>query len=186
LESFVVWGEKIGDILAPPKTYHKNSYAPKPNPLRNKLDTNPDPPIFPHSTNYFQKPIKFKSTFGNVFFGNANEKPSEDKQVEKSSEEKPSEQPHPIKFHRHYCGRDGHKGEFCFKRKCEERMAKEWAYRDRYNPSHGVHKPRMPLPSGKAIMRSVPAWGDASSRSRGGFLERVVRLSWRGGQTGPA
>jgi hypothetical protein len=26
-------GEKIGDILAPPKTYHKNAYAPKPNPL---------------------------------------------------------------------------------------------------------------------------------------------------------
>jgi hypothetical protein len=32
-------GEKIGDILAPPKTYHKNAFAPKPNPLRNKLDT---------------------------------------------------------------------------------------------------------------------------------------------------
>jgi hypothetical protein len=41
-------GEKIGDIQAPPKTYHKNAYAPKPNPLRNKLDTNPNPPIFPH------------------------------------------------------------------------------------------------------------------------------------------
>jgi hypothetical protein len=37
-------GEKIGDIQAPPKTFHKNEYAPKPNPLRNKLDTNPDPP----------------------------------------------------------------------------------------------------------------------------------------------
>jgi hypothetical protein len=47
-------GEKIGDILAPPKTYHKNAFAPKPNPLRNKLDTNPDPPIFPHSTYDFQ------------------------------------------------------------------------------------------------------------------------------------
>jgi hypothetical protein len=42
-------GEKIGDIQAPPKTFHKNVYAPKPNPLRNKLDTTPDPPIFPHS-----------------------------------------------------------------------------------------------------------------------------------------
>jgi hypothetical protein len=27
-------GEKIGDIQAPPKTFHKNAYAPKPNPLR--------------------------------------------------------------------------------------------------------------------------------------------------------
>jgi hypothetical protein len=38
--------EKIGDILAPPKTHPKNAYVPKPNPLLNKLDTNPDPPIF--------------------------------------------------------------------------------------------------------------------------------------------
>jgi hypothetical protein len=27
-------GEKIGDIKAPPKTFHKNSYGPKPNQLR--------------------------------------------------------------------------------------------------------------------------------------------------------
>jgi hypothetical protein len=26
-------GVKIGDIQAPPKTYHKNAYVPKPNPL---------------------------------------------------------------------------------------------------------------------------------------------------------
>jgi hypothetical protein len=37
--------------------------------------------------------------------------------------EKPSEQPHPkpkpklVRFHCGYCGRDGHKDEFCFKRK---------------------------------------------------------------------
>jgi hypothetical protein len=88
-------GEKIGDIQAPPKTYHKNAYVPKPNRLQNKLDTNPDPPIFPHSTNDFQKPIKFKSTLGNVFFGKESEKPSEEKPVEKPSEEKPSEKPQP-------------------------------------------------------------------------------------------
>jgi hypothetical protein len=56
--------EKIGDILAPPKTHHKNTFVPKPNPLLNKLDTYPDPPIFPHSTNDFQKPIMFVSTLG--------------------------------------------------------------------------------------------------------------------------
>jgi hypothetical protein len=61
-------GKKIGDIQAPPKTFHKNAYAPKQNPLRKKLDTTPDPPIFPHPTNDFQKPIKFKSNLGNVFF----------------------------------------------------------------------------------------------------------------------
>jgi hypothetical protein len=65
-------------------------------------------------------------------------------------------------------------------------MAKEWANKDRYNPSHGVPKPRMPLPRGKAVVRSVPAWGDVSFCSRGGFLERVVRPTWPGGQTGPA
>jgi hypothetical protein len=30
-------GQKIGDIQAPPKTFHKNAYAPKTNPLRNRL-----------------------------------------------------------------------------------------------------------------------------------------------------
>jgi hypothetical protein len=107
---------KIGDILAPPKTYNKNAYALKPNPLRNKLDTNPDPPIFPHSTNDFQEPIKFKSTLGNVFFGKESEKPSEEKPVEQPSGEKPSEQLQPkpkpklMRFHCDYYGRDGHKG----------------------------------------------------------------------------
>jgi hypothetical protein len=81
---------------------------------------------------------------GNVFFGKEGEKPSEEKLVEKPSGEKPSEQPQPklkpklVRFHYDYCGRDGHKGEFCFKRKREERMVKEWANKDRYNPSHGV------------------------------------------------
>jgi hypothetical protein len=67
-----------------------------------------------------------------------------------------------------------------------KRMAKEWANKDRYNPPHGVPKPRMPLPRGKAVVRSVPAWGDASSRSRGAVLEGAVGPAWLGGQTGPA
>jgi hypothetical protein len=41
----------------------------------------------------------------------------------------------------------------------------------------------MPLPMGKAVVRSVLTWGDASSRSRGGFLERAIRLALpRGGR----
>jgi hypothetical protein len=36
------------------------------------------------------------------------------------------------------------------------------------------------------VERSVPAWGDASSRSRGEVLEGAVRPAWLGGQTGPA
>jgi hypothetical protein len=52
---------KIRDIPEPPKTHHKNAYAPKPNPLRNRLDTTPAPPVFPPHTDNFQKPIKFNS-----------------------------------------------------------------------------------------------------------------------------
>jgi hypothetical protein len=38
-------------------------------------------------------------------------------------------------------------------------MAKEWANKDRYHPSHGVPEPRVPLPNGKGFVRSVLAWG---------------------------
>jgi hypothetical protein len=71
-----------------------------------------------------------------VFFGKECGKPSEEKPVEQPRGDKPNEQPHPkpkpkpIKFHCGYCGRDGQKGEFCFKRKREERMVKEWANKE--------------------------------------------------------
>jgi hypothetical protein len=89
------------------------------------------------------------STSGKVFFGKESEKASDEKLVEKPSGEKPSEQPHTkpkpklVRFHCGYCGRDGHKGEFCFKRKREERMAKEWANKEKYHPSYGVFEPRV-------------------------------------------
>jgi hypothetical protein len=167
---------KVGEgssenIPEPPKTHHENAFVPKPNHLRNRLDTTPAPPVFPPQTDNFQKPIKFMSTSGKEFFGKESEKLSEEKPLEQPSGVKPSEQlhpkpkPKPMKFHCGYYGRDGHKDEFCFKRKREERMVMEWANKDRYNPSHGVPKPLMPLPRGKAVVRSVPAWGDASSRS---------------------
>jgi hypothetical protein len=44
-------------------------------------------------------------------------------------------------------------------------MAKEWDNKDRYHSSHGVPKPRMPLPRGKAVVRPM-------------------RFSGEGGQTG--
>jgi hypothetical protein len=120
------------------------------------------------------------STSEKVFFGKVSEKASEEKSVEELSGEKPSEQPQSkpktrlVRVRCGYCGKEGHKVEFCFKRKREERMAKEWANKDWYNPSHGVPKTRMPLPRGKAVVRSVLAWGDVSSRSRGAVLEGAV------------
>jgi hypothetical protein len=122
-------GEGSGEnIPEPPKTHHKNDFPPKPNHLRNRLDTTPAPPVFSPQTNDFQKPIKFVSISGKVFFGKESEKASEEIPVEKLSGGKPSEQPKPkpkpklVRFHCGYCGRDGHKDEFCFKRKREE----EW------------------------------------------------------------
>jgi hypothetical protein len=105
----------FGNIPVPPQTTPKDKFASKPNQLL--------------------KP---------------REKPSE-KEGEKPSEkpsgkprEKPCEEPHPkpksrsIHFHCEFCGKDGHKREFCYKRRREARMAKEWANKDKDHPSHGV------------------------------------------------
>jgi hypothetical protein len=76
------------NIPEPPKTHNKNAFPPKPNHLRNRLDTTPVPSVFPTQTNDFQGPIKFVSTLGKLF-GKESEKESEEKPVEKPSEEKP-------------------------------------------------------------------------------------------------
>jgi hypothetical protein len=159
-------GERSGEnIPEPPKTHHKNDFPPKPNHLRNRLDTTLAPPVFLPQTNDFQKPTKFVSTLGKVFFGKESEKASEDKPVEKPSGEKPSEQPQPkskpklVRFHCGYCGRDGHKDEFCFKRRREERITKEWANKDKYHPSNGVLESCVQMPRAKASVRTVSARG---------------------------
>jgi hypothetical protein len=42
-------GEGSGEnIPETPKTHHKNAFPPKPNHIRNQLDTTPAPPVFPH------------------------------------------------------------------------------------------------------------------------------------------
>jgi hypothetical protein len=184
-------GEGSGEnILEPPKTHHKNDFPPKPNHLRNRLDTTPPPLVFPPQTNDFQKPIKFVSTSGKVFFGKESEKTSEEKPVVKTSGEKLSEQPQPkpkpklVRYHCGYCGRDGHKDEFCFKRRREERMAKEWANKDKYHPSNGVLEPRVQMPRAKASVRTVSAWGER--KAVGGAAGRATQVRPVGGtrQTG--
>jgi hypothetical protein len=89
------------------------------------------------------------STSGKVFFGKESKKASEEKPVEKLNGERLSEHPHPkhkpklVRIHCGCCGRDRHKDEFFFKRKREERMAKEWANKDKYHPPNGVLEPRV-------------------------------------------
>jgi hypothetical protein len=155
-------GEGSGEnIPEPPRTHHKNNFPPKPNHLMNRLDTTPAPPVFPPQTNDFQNRIKFVSTSGIVFVGKESEKASEEKSVEKPSGERPSDQPQPkpkpklVRFHCCYCGRDGHKDEFCFKRKQVKRMAKEWANKDKYHPFSGVLEPLVHMPRAKEVLLEV-------------------------------
>jgi hypothetical protein len=149
-------GSGEGDVSEPSKTHHKNAFVPKPNHLRNRLDTTPDPPVFPPQTNNFQEPIKFKSVLGNEFFGKKGEKPSEEKTGEEKPEpkENPKPKPKPKPFHCEHCGRDGHLAEFCFRKKREERLARELANKDRYRPSRGVPEPRL-VPRGEGMVRTI-------------------------------
>jgi hypothetical protein len=149
--------EKFGNVSAPPQPTPKDKFASMPN--------------------HLLKPSEKVS-----------EKPSE-KPCGKPSE-KPCEEPHPkpkprsIRFHCEFCGKDGHKKEFCYKRRREVRMAKEWANKDRYHPSHDVPEPRVQLPRAKASVRTVPAWGER--KAVGGVAGRTtpVRPVRGTGQTG--
>jgi hypothetical protein len=85
--------------------------------------------MLPPQTNDFQKPVKFKSDMSNVFFGKKGEKPSEEKA---QPQENPKPKPSPIPFHCDHCGRDGHLAEYCFRRKRDERFAREMTNKDRY------------------------------------------------------
>jgi hypothetical protein len=128
---------KFGNVSVPPQPTPKDKFASKPNQL-----------LTPR-----EKPSE-----------KASEKPSEKSSGKPS--EKPCEEPHPnpkpksIRFHCEFCRKDGHKREFCYKRRREVRMAKEWTNKDRYHPSHGVPDTRMPLPKGKGYVRNVPALGE--------------------------
>jgi hypothetical protein len=146
--------------------------------------------VFHTPTNDLQKPIKFVSTSGKVFFGKESEKASGDKPVEKLREEKLSEQPQPkpkpklVRFHCGYCGRDGHKDEFCFKSKREERMVKEWANKDKYHPSDGLLEPLVQMPRAKASVRIVRAWGERKAVGGAAAQATPVGLVRGTGQTG--
>jgi hypothetical protein len=120
---------------------------------------------------------------------NSGEKPSAEKPVEKPSGEKPSEHPQPkpkpklVMFHCGYCGRDGHKDEFCFKRRRKERMVKEWANKDKYHPPNGVLEPRVQMPRAKVSVRTVPTWGERKAVGGAACRATPVRRVRGTGQT---
>jgi hypothetical protein len=79
------------------------------------------------------------------------EKPTEKTSEKPCGEPHPKSKPRPIRFHCDFCGKDGHKRAFCFKRKREERMAKEWANKDKYHPPNGVLEPRVQMPGPRRV-----------------------------------
>jgi hypothetical protein len=109
--------------------------------------------MFPPHTDVFQKPIKFKSKLGNEFFGKKGVKPSKEK-LEPKGIPKPKPKPKPKPFHYEHCGRDGHLTEFFFRRKYEERLAREMANKDKYHPSRGVPEPRL-VPRGEGMVHTI-------------------------------
>jgi hypothetical protein len=88
--------------------------------------------------------------------------------------EKPREKPEPkpkrIPFRCEYCGKERHLTEFCYKKKRDERLAREQANQDRYRRSHGIPEPRVPLQRGGGSVRSVGRVGAQGGRfpQRGG------------------
>jgi hypothetical protein len=92
---------KFGNVSVPPQPTPKDKFASKPNQPR-------------------EKPSE-----------KASEKPSEKQSEQPCEEPQPKTKLRSICFHCEFCGKDGHKRAFCFKRKCEDRMSKEWANKDK-------------------------------------------------------
>jgi hypothetical protein len=82
--------------------------------------------------------------------------------------EKPREKlepkPKPIPFRCECYGKERHLIEFCYKRKRDERLAREQANQDRYRQSHGIPEPRVPLPRGVGCVKSVGRVGAQGGR----------------------
>jgi hypothetical protein len=98
-------------VRAPPQ---KQVWLPKPNYLRNTLDTFPD--ISSNSHPRAPQPSKKKA-------------PSHKQNPPKRE----------VRYHCAYCERDGHLASFFFRRKRDERRFSESSRKDINRPSHGVH-----------------------------------------------
>ena len=108
---------KDGVFEEPPRAPPKNQvWHPKPNHLKNKLDTMP--------------PIQ-------------EELPQKGKVIHTHSHEYQQPPLRAVRYHCDFCGRDGHLSEFCFRRKREARRAREMNNPDMYHPFHDVHAPNV-------------------------------------------
>jgi hypothetical protein len=88
---------------------------------------------------------------GNEFFGKKGEKPGDEKPDPK---ENPKPKPNPKPFHCEHYGRDGHLTEFRFRKKREERLARQLDNKDMYLPSRGVPEPRL-VPRGEGMVHTI-------------------------------
>jgi hypothetical protein len=149
---------KSGNVPVPPQPTPKDKFASKPNQSREKP-----------SEKASEKPSEKPS-------GKPSEKPCE--------EPHPKPKPRPIRFHCGFCGKDGHKREFSFKRKREKRMAKEWANKDKYHYPNGVLEPRVQMPRAKASVRIVPTWRERKATGGAAGQATSVRPVRHTGQTG--
>jgi hypothetical protein len=116
---------------APPQ---KQVWVPKPNYLRNPLDTLP---------NISEDPLPKAK------------RPSRVTHTHKKVSQQPSKRE--VRYHCDYCHRDGHLVEFCFRRKRDEWREYELNNWNMYRPPHGVHvspiqrhnaRPRGAMPQG--------------------------------------
>jgi hypothetical protein len=63
-------------------------------------------------------------------------------------------------------------------------MAKEWANKDRYHPSHDVPEPRVEMPRAKVSVRTIRAWGERKAVRGAAGRATPVRPVRGTGQTG--
>jgi hypothetical protein len=140
---------KFGNVPVPPQPTPKDKFASKPNKL-----------------------LKSRKKLSEKASEKSSEQPSGKPSEKPCEEPHPKPKPRPMCFHCEYCGKDGHKREFCYKRRREARMAKEWANKNKYHLSHGVPEPCKPLPKGKGVVHMVQAWRHRRASGEGKFAGR--------------
>jgi hypothetical protein len=113
----------------------KQVWIPKPNYLKNPLDTLPN--ISENPLPKAKKPPRVYHTHKRV------------------SQQPPKRE---VRYHCDYCHRDGHLAEFCFRRKRDERREYELNNQNIYRLPHGVHVP--PIQRRSARSRGAMLQGD--------------------------